>query len=213
MKWLFILAIILLPHRTEAKDQGCSDIVEPKHFPLPWQSIHDQQLERLPSTVDVLLIGDSHAALWEAHLLSPRQIFNAGVGGALIEQVLWRVRDPKWQAVTPKNVVLFIGSNNHARGDCAVAIIDGISTLLSRVVRLWPDARVFVVGIPPRGPRGALRPSERVVINTFLKERVPLQGATYVGTDDLIHHLGVGDVHYNVEAYQALTSAIVSLLQ
>ena len=212
MKWLFILILALLPHRADAKDQNCSQILEPIHFPLPWRSIHDQQIERLPSTVDILLIGDSHAALWAAALLSPRQSFNAGVGGALIEQVLWRLRDSRWQALTPKNVVLFIGANNHARGDCAFNIIEGISKILSRTLRLWPNARFFVVGIPPRGVAGAVRPSERAIINTLLEKRVSRQGATYVGTDELTEHLDVGDVHYKVEAYQALTSAIAPLL-
>ena len=210
--WIFLSVLIFLPHGIEARENVCSPITEPVHFPLPWRLRHDQQLEKLPTTTDILLIGDSYAALWQSDVWGPLRTFNAGVGGASIEQVLWRVRDPKWRALTPKNVVLFIGSNNHARGDCAFAIIDGVSTILSRMISLWPNARFFVVGIPPPGPRDSLRPSERAIVNKLVEWRASQQGVRYVGSDNLLEYLSADEVHLGIGAYQALTSAIRPLL-
>ena len=212
MKWFLIFLILFASHAIEAKERSCSKITQLGYVPVPWRLVHDEQLGKLPSTADVLLIGDSHASLWDPTLFAPRQTFNAGVGGASIEQMLWRMRDPRWRAVTPKNVILFIGSNNHARGDCAFEMIEGISTIVSRMVSLWPNARLFVVGIPPRGMRGSLRSFERDVMNMLLDNRVRSQGAIYVETDEIVQYLGVGDVHYDVGAYRTFTTAIRPLL-
>jgi len=204
-----LVAALASPDMAKAR---CSSL-EPVPLPLQWQHLHHQQFEKLPHVTDVLLIGDSHAGHWPSELWSPLQVLNSGVAGIRIDHVLLRLRDPRWRTLTPRNVVLIVGSNNLALGDCGFRIIEGLSALLSRAAGLWPDARLFVVGILPLKFQGSLlHPSERDIVNRILERHVSRYGARYVGTDDLLKHLIADEIHFGVEAYRALSSTVRPLL-
>jgi hypothetical protein len=128
----FLLVLTTLLPSSLAKAAGCAGtrkISKPVPYPVAGPAAtHAQQLGEVPRAADVLLIGDSHASLWPADLWSPLQIVNTGIAGDLIEHVLWRLYDPRWRTLQPKNVVLFVGSNNLARGDCTFAILEGVAS-------------------------------------------------------------------------------------
>ena len=185
----------------------------PVPYPYPFAvAAHRLQLERMPGTADVLLIGDSHAHLWPSDLWGSLPTYNASLEGDLIEHVLWRLHSPEWRRLRPANVILVLGSNNLARGDCAFAIIEGIAATLSQAKRVWPNSRLFFVGIPPRDMQGPLRPAERTAINAILKMHLATKDIQFVDTERLLGHPRPDQVHYLPDAYRALMSDITPLL-
>ena len=185
----------------------------PNRWPMAVES-HLAQLVALPATTDVLLLGDSHAANWPPQLWQPLRSFNAGNAGDWIENLLWRLRAPEWRRITPKNVVVSIGSNNLARGDCAFALTEGITTILRRVRTLWPEARVIYIGIPMRGPKGSLRPADRAAVNATVQ-----RGSTTipVDLDHILNCAGCFDspevVHLSGDGYAALAAGLKPLIE
>jgi len=185
----------------------------PVPYPYPFAvAAHRLQLERMPGTADVLLIGDSHAHLWPPDLWGSLPTYNASLAGDFIEHVLWRLHSPEWQTLQPANVMLVVGTNNLARGDCAFAIIEGIAALLSQAKRLWPNSRLFFVGIPPREMYGPLRPAERATINAILRSHLATKNVHFVDAERLLRYPRSDQVHYPPEAYRALMPDILPLL-
>jgi hypothetical protein len=214
----FLLVLTaLLPLPSSAKAAGCAGtrkINQPIPYPVASAAAtHAQQVEEVPRTADVLLIGDSHAHLWPADLWSPLQIVNTGIAGDLIEHLLWRLDDPRWRSLQPKNVVLFVGSNNLARGDCTFAILEGVAVIQRRLKSLWPAAQLFFISIPPRATNGSVRATERKLVNLILKRGASDSNAIHVDTDNILDHLSRDQVHYIRQAYGMLTSAIRPRLQ
>ena len=193
---------------------GSRRISAPVAYPLASATaMHAKQLDNIPNAANVLLIGDSHALLWPSEHWSSLSIVNTGIAGDLIEHVLWRLNALAWKKFAPSNVIVFLGSNNLARGDCAFDIIEALSVLSRRVHSVWPTARLFFVGIPPHGPSGSLRAAERKVINLLLRRRLSGDNVRYVDPDQLLDQLRPDRVHYVSNAYEALTSVIRARLQ
>jgi len=173
---------------------------------------HWTLLAAMPNAIDLLILGNSHAAGWPDDLWKPLRTFNAGVGGDLIENLLWRLRAPEWRKIAPRNVLVTIGSNNLARGDCSFAVVEGVAAVFRQVRELWPEAQVFFVGIPPRGLAGSLRATERAAINTTLRFSAAAANVKKVDPDAALGCRGCYEtdqkVHISSEGYVALTSAI-----
>ena len=55
-------------------------------------------------------------AAWEKHF-APRKAANYGFGGDSTQHVLWRVRNGEFDGLSPKAIVLLIGTNNARHGD------------------------------------------------------------------------------------------------
>jgi hypothetical protein len=218
--WIRIAALFLMAAMSppaDAATQGCSGwrrttLPAPQLWPGSLDS-HRAQIAELPNKTDVLQLGDSHAAIWPAELWQPLQIFSAGNPGDWIENLLWRLQAPEWHKLTPRNVVVAIGTNNLARGDCAFAIVEGVTTVLRRIQEIWPNARVIYIGIPMRGPRGSLRPEERAATNATLRQNA---GVTFVDPDYILNCGGCFDsaeiAHLSANGYTALTAAIKPLI-
>ena len=126
-----------------------------------WQRTLDGEVGRTrQGGIDVLFIGDSITqgwvaagkALWEANY-APLKAVNYGVGGDSTRQVLWRIDHGIVDGLTPRLVVLAIGTNNlyndqNSGGDEDIAAGEQqvVRTLRSRL----PTTRVLVLGILPR---------------------------------------------------------------
>lgn len=108
--------------------------------------------------IGVLFLGDSITAgwtkapeVWEKYYkkYSPA---NFGIGGDQTQHVLWRVTNGELEGISPKVVVLMLGTNNTATHDAreiAAADIKIVQTIRSKL----PNAKVLLLAIFPRGPR------------------------------------------------------------
>jgi beta-glucosidase len=106
----------------------------------------------------VLFIGDSITdgwskapGVWEKHY-GKYQPANFGISGDSTQHVLWRIANGELDDVSPKAVVLMIGTNNTAVNTPA-EIAQGVATIINRVHEKIPAARVLLLAVFPRGPR------------------------------------------------------------
>ena len=90
--------------------------------------------------------------MWAEHF-EPLKAVNYGIGGDSTRQVLWRIEHGLLDGLTPKVVVLGIGTNNlygDSNSGTDAEIADGIKRVVAVVREKTPAAKVLVLAIMPR---------------------------------------------------------------
>ncbi len=109
--------------------------------------------------VPVVFVGDSitqgwegaGAAAWKASM-EPLGALNIGVGGDRTEHVLWRLREAPLTPLSPKAVVVMIGTNNAGHGTSTPGeILAGVRAVVSTILAQCPSTTVILLDIFPRG--------------------------------------------------------------
>lgn len=138
-----------------------------------WLPRHEQKLADAKAIkdkggkIDLLFIGDSitqgwekeGAAVWEKHY-AQRNAFAIGFGGDRTENVLWRFQHGALENMSPKLVVMMIGTNNTGhRHENPATTAAGIKNLLNELQQRLPNAKVLLLAVFPRDakPDGQLR--------------------------------------------------------
>lgn len=126
-----------------------------------WPARHAAKVaETRAGGAELIFLGDSITqgwettgrAAWEKHF-SPRRAANYGFGGDSTQHVLWRVRNGEFDGISPKAIVLLIGTNNSRHGDFTPEqIAAGIRAILDALAEKCPRSKVLLLGILPRGP-------------------------------------------------------------
>jgi lysophospholipase L1-like esterase len=108
--------------------------------------------------IDLLFLGDSITRrwaevpdLWQRHFGGLRAA-NFGVGGDATQNVIWRIGNGELDGISPKVVVLLIGTNNlptNSPGE----ISEAIGTIVRMIRGRLPSTRVLLLAILPRGPQ------------------------------------------------------------
>ena len=140
----------------------------------------------------IVLIGDSITHFWGGEPVSKTvhgpiawkdafgdlPVLNLGFGYDRTQNVLWRLDHGEFDGLSPKWVVIHIGTNNlfgskYARGNTAQEIVDGILAICDRVHAKSPASKIIVMAIFPRDlqPTGAHRP-KIAAVNAILVEAV-----------------------------------------
>ena len=150
-----------------------------------WLPRHEQKLADAKAIkakggkIDLLFIGDSitqgwekeGAAVWEKHY-AKRNAFAIGFGGDRTENVLWRFQHGALENMSPKLVVMMIGTNNtgHRRENPATTAA-GIKNLLNELQQRLPHTKVLLLAVFPRDekPDGQLRQINNGV-NAIIKD-------------------------------------------
>jgi lysophospholipase L1-like esterase len=115
--------------------------------------------------VDLAFLGDSITqgwegqAAWEKHF-APLKAANFGFSGDRTEHVLWRLANGELVGLSPKAVVIMIGTNNighNASNPQQTA--DGVKAIIATLREKVPSAKILLLGIFPRDekPSGAMR--------------------------------------------------------
>ena len=94
--------------------------------------------------------------------MHPAARVRLGLGGDKTENVLWRIDHGELAGLSPKLVVLLIGTNNLAGDDTTPSMAaKGIATVVSAIRAKLPATRLLLLGILPREeqPSDALRAS------------------------------------------------------
>lgn len=109
---------------------------------------------------DVLFVGDSITQGWEgagkdvwAKEIAPLKAANFGISGDRTEHVLWRFEHGNLEGkLNPKVMVLMLGTNNTGhRKDKPEEIAAGDGAILKMFHARFPDAKILLLGIFPRG--------------------------------------------------------------
>lgn len=120
--------------------------------------------------LDVVMIGDSITHFWGgepkanqsngpdawADTFKGLRVLNLGFGWDRTQNVLWRLNHGEFQGLTPKSIVLNIGTNNlvgdpTARENTPAEVAVGIQAVIEALHRRSPSSKIFVMAVFPRG--------------------------------------------------------------
>jgi lysophospholipase L1-like esterase len=121
--------------------------------------------------------------VWD-RFFTARRIVNLGYGWDRTENVLWRLRHGEFDNVSPKVVVLMIGTNNvplNTPGEIAA----GVSAICDEIHQRSPASRILLLGIFPRGEKPD---ADRAAI-----EAVNQRIARFDGRGGVVTYLDIGD--------------------
>jgi lysophospholipase L1-like esterase len=113
---------------------------------------------------EIVMLGDSITHFWGGEpvggrrtgadewdrFFAGRRVVNLGYGWDRIETVLWRLTHGEFDNVSPKVVVLMIGTNNMDL-NTPDEIAAGIAAICTELHRRAPAAHILLLGIFPRG--------------------------------------------------------------
>ena len=106
------------------------------------------------SITDWWVQGDESKAVFDKYFGSMRTA-NFAVAGDTTQGVLWGLKNGEGQGFQPKAVMLMIGTNNTGpTTNTAPEIAEGIGAVVGELRRNFPDAKILLLAIFPRGLPG-----------------------------------------------------------
>ncbi|XP_055082752.1 platelet-activating factor acetylhydrolase IB subunit beta isoform X2 [Periophthalmus magnuspinnatus] len=114
-----------------------------------WISQHTRFVQECKDAEpDVLFIGDSMIQLMQQYdiwreLFSPLHALNFGIGGDTTCNVLWRLQNGELENISPKVVVLWVGTNNHEH--TAEQVAGGVMAIAQFLATRLPKAKIIVL--------------------------------------------------------------------
>lgn len=112
--------------------------------------------------IKILMLGDSITHQWEykpaadakKKYLDPYNVLNLGCGGDRTQNTLWIIeKSGILELINPRLVTIMIGTNNH-RNDYR-ATTAGIKLIVEKVRARYPEAKILLYAIFPRGANNA----------------------------------------------------------
>jgi lysophospholipase L1-like esterase len=163
--------------------------------PVPRGGAHARFLQQAKQgNIDLLFFGDSITAGWGQNEVwkkyyTPLKAANFGIGGERTQHILWGIENGEVDGISPKVVVLLIGTNNLG-GNTPEQIAEGITIIVRRLREKLPQSKVLLLGIFPREEKpGSMR------------EKITQVNKTVSGLDDgkMIRYLDLGHKFMNAE--------------
>lgn len=195
LKFIFILffSTIALPCIIWADD--CNPIaITVATTPVPpgppaWYSRSLDLAKNIPAQADLVFLGDSLLAGWgdkPAQEFPNSNIWNFSVVGDRTQQVLWRLKQAQLGKLSPRSVLIWIGTNNLSdSGSTACSTFKGIQEIVRRTRTTWPKADIFVLTIAPRGDNFRSLDEQRVALNKMILEDLAKQKRVFpIAIDD-----------------------------
>jgi lysophospholipase L1-like esterase len=159
------------PLEDPLQNSAIAPVVNFERDSYDWLHRHDDVLDlQKMGNPDVVMIGDSITHFWSGMPKSSRasgplawekafhglRVINMGFGWDRTQNVLWRLQHGEFEGLSPKTVVLNIGTNNlvgdaTARTNTPEETAAGILAVASLVHERAPAARIYVMGVFPRG--------------------------------------------------------------
>ncbi len=124
-----------------------------------FRKMHESFLARgKEGPIGVLFLGDSITQgwtkaphIWEAYY-GKMQPANFGIGGDQTQHVIWRIANGELDGISPKVVVLMLGTNNTAT-HTAEQIAAANRKIVAMIRAKLPQTKVLVLAVFPRGAR------------------------------------------------------------
>lgn len=118
--------------------------------------LHQKFLARAEQgEIDLLFLGDSITQGWNDNAVwkryyGNRNAANFGIGGDRTQHVLWRLANGEIAGISPRLVVLMIGTNNIGQNS-PEEIAEGVRTIVETLKSGLPETRILLLGVFPRG--------------------------------------------------------------
>ncbi|XP_077453805.1 platelet-activating factor acetylhydrolase IB subunit gamma [Stigmatopora argus] len=175
-----------------------------------WMSMHNRFLsDSKDKEPEVLFVGDFLVQLmhqfgvWR-QLFSPLHALNFGVGSDATQNVLWRLSNGELDHISPKIVVLWVGTQN--RGHTAKQISGGIMEIVQVIKNKLPHAHTLVLGLLPRGKSPNPLRERNTEVNRLVREAVSgLPHASFLNVDPGFVHSNGSISHQDMYDYLHLT--------
>lgn len=148
--------------------QNAAIVPEPRS--AAWVTRHEGFVEiARKGNVDLLFLGDSITDAWRTagkgkeiwdREFAPLRAANFGISGDRTQHVLWRIQNGELDGISPKVIVMMIGTNNTGfepdkttlRSKPA-EIVEGVSTILKMIKTKLPKTKVLLLAVFPRGEK------------------------------------------------------------
>lgn len=177
---ILLSALLALIGGAGARAEDCDRFaVEVATSPAPYQYPHGLKkayslLGSVPGSADTILIGDSLVANWPEDMAARQfksgPVWNFAVGGSVSQNALWQLGRLKADGLKPARILVMIGTNNLTYDSMpACAIAAGIKAVATSAHQKWPESKVHVIGIPPRGTDFHFRDDVRLEVNREIK--------------------------------------------
>lgn len=121
-----------------------------------WLKRHEGFLEQTRrGNIDVLFLGDSitegfDGEIWQRDF-APLRTANFGIGGDEVQHVTWRVLNGEIEGLSPRVIVVLIGTNNIGNvGHPAADVAKGVELLIKTLRTRLPQARIILNAVFPR---------------------------------------------------------------
>jgi lysophospholipase L1-like esterase len=129
-----------------------------------WETRHNEVMDYNKTySPGLVFIGNSITHYWGGQPIAPiargtdswKKYFekqnpvNIGFGWDRIENILWRVYHGELDNISPKNIVLMIGTNNIGQ-NTNEEIVEGLQFLIKAIQSKQPAGNILVMGILPR---------------------------------------------------------------
>ncbi|KAJ0000037.1 hypothetical protein NQD34_011879 [Periophthalmus magnuspinnatus] len=184
----------------------CGDI----HGDGRWMSMHERFVsDGKGKEPEVVFVGDSLVQLmhqfgiWR-QLFSPLHSLNFGIGGDATQHVLWRLSNGELDNISPKVIVLWVGTNNH--GHTAEQICGGIMAIVQVIKNKLPLAHTLVLGLLPRGKMPNPLREKNALVNKLVQEALSsLPYTSFLNVDPGFVHSNGSISHQDMYDYLHLT--------
>ena len=197
-----------------------------------FQAKHQANLEvAKQGDANVLFMGDSITDFWRNpegafagkpvldRYFGHWKVANFGIAGDTTQGVLYRLQNGEGKGFSPKAVMLMIGTNNTARNSAA-EIAERIGAVVLQLQRDFPDAKILLLGVFPRGRAGdpvraTIADINRTIATLHDGNRVHYLdiGAGFLDADGNISREVMSDgLHPSTKGYEIWANAVIQPL-
>jgi len=137
-----------------------------------WVARHEQKRSEAAEQgekVNWVFLGDSITQAWESlgkdafqHYFSALNVLNLGFDGDRTEHILWRINNGALDGLSPKGVLLLVGTNNTSHFfDAPEDTATAIAVIADAIHKKVPNAKVVIHAILPSGRRNEDKKRQR----------------------------------------------------
>ena len=162
---------------------------------------HERNLADVSPDIELLLMGDSITDWWRNEegrfagkpvldeYFGHWNIANFGIAGDTTQGVLYRLQNGEGEGFSPRAIMLMIGTNNTGR-NTAAEIAEGVGAVVLELQTRFPDARILLLGIFPRGAADdPVRETLADINNTISR----------LHDGESVHYLDIGNVFLDAD--------------
>lgn len=191
-----------------------------------WETKHNEVMQyNKMHTPQLVFVGNSITHFWGGQPTAPRvngkeswakyfgnkEAVNMGFGWDRIENVLWRVQHGELDGISPKQIVLMIGTNN-LQYNTDDEIVKGLQFLIKAIQLKQPKSDILIMGILPRKDleeRVSVLNKEIAKISTAMRVRFADAGKLFLNKEKKIEKSLFSDgLHPNALGYEKLGAFI-----